>query len=140
MVDPNFTFYGVRKPLQQGQHMATITSFDTKEKISSKGNKYLTLAARVKIEGETHFLNLSLDPNEEGKATNKLIKQLAAKEGKTETELIELCSVPSEFFTFAIGKQIVVEVNEQGYLDVSSELEPKKEKLDENVNPNDIPF
>ena len=139
-IPQNFAFYGVRKTLPQGDYEGTVKSFSFQEKISKAGKPYVTLSAKVDIAGQLYFVNLSLDPNEKGKALNKFIMQLVPQTGKTEKELIEMCVVPQDFFNVAMEKKIHLISTEKGYLDVWSDEMPADVKNTEVVNPADIPF
>lgn len=147
-VPKSFTFYGVRKPLPPGEvYTAVIKTFTFQERISKvKNNPYTTLTARVDINGQLQFLNLSLDPTEKDKSLYKLIEQVSIQTGKSVDELIELCADPSAFFDLLVGKTVKVKVNERGYLDVYNgsgvpEVEVEQEKTDVNkIDPADIPF
>lgn len=135
-VPSNFTFFGKTKPLPVGDYQGKIISFDFKDMVSKKSNKpYVALSAKVEVNGETRYVNLSLDPAEKGKATHNLILQMAEQTGKTEAELVEMCSVPQDFFNLAIGKTIKLTSTPKGYLDVWS-----REEVEQTVNPKDIPF
>ena len=143
-MDNNFSFYGMRKSLPEGDYVGKIISFHTQDKVSKAGNNYKTLFAKIEIQSETYILNLSLNPREEGKSTNMLIKQLAEKEGKTADDIIELCNNPQDFFGWAQGKELKVSFNEKGYMDVyddALDITPTKQaEKGEFVNPDDIPF
>lgn len=141
-VPSTFSFFGMRKPLPQGDYEGKIVDFTFKEMVAkSSGKPYTAFSAKVEIAGETHFVNLSLDPTEVGKSTNSLIKQLAVQTGKTEKELIELCQNPVDFFNLAKDKVVHLISTEKGYLDVWSPDAPTK-TVDQSqvINPSDIPF
>lgn len=133
-IPKNFTFFGQQKTLPQGQYDGMIIDFSFKEKTSKAGNPYITLSAKVEIQGQNYFVNLSLDPAEKGKATHSLILQLIKQTGKTEKELIDLCATPADFFNLAKGKPVRLVSTEKGYIDIWSE---EKEQA---VDPKDIPF
>jgi len=137
-IPQNFAFYGERKKLPQGDYEGKIIGFEFREKLSKAGKPYTTLSAKVEIAGQKYFVNLSLDPAEQGKATNNLIKQLALQTGKTEKELIEMCQNPVDFLNFASDKVIQLVSTEKGYLDVwSPDAPPTKNEV---INPESIPF
>ena len=137
-IPQNFSFYGVRKTLPQGDYEGVIKGFSFQEKTSKAGKPYVTLSAKVEITGQVYFVNLSLDPNEKGKALNKLIMQLSTQTGKTEKELIELCVVPQDFFNIALDKKVQLVSTEKGYLDVWADTQETTKN--EVINPSDIPF
>lgn len=132
-IPSNFTFFGNIKPLPVGDYQGKIISFDFKEIISKKSNKpYVALSAKVEIAGETRFVNLSLNPSEKGKSTNNLILQISKQIGKTEKEIVDMCSTPQDFFNLLIGRTMKFVSTPKGYIDVWSEDT-------QTVNPNDIP-
>ena len=140
-VPSTFSFFGMRKTLPQGDYEGKIVDFIFKEMVSKAGKPYTSFSAKVEIAGETHFVNLSLDPTEVGKSTNSLIKQLAVQTGKTEKELIELCQNPVDFFNLAKDKVVHLISTEKGYLDVwSPDAPPKTVDQSQVINPSDIPF
>jgi hypothetical protein len=136
-VPKNFSFYGVKKTLPQGEYEGVIAEFIFAEKTSKAGNPYTTLSVKVDVNGGIFIVNLSLDPKEKGKATNRLIMQLVDQTGKTEQEIIDMCQVPNDFFRLAEGKTIKLTSTEKGYIDVSGDDMPVSKEV---VNPNDIPF
>lgn len=140
---PNFSFYGMRKTLPEGSYSGKIVDFSFKELVAkSSGKPYTALSARVEIDGQNYFVNLSLDPSEKGKATNNLILQLALQIGKSEKELIELCAVPQDFFDCAKNKTIKLVSTSKGYLDVWNEATPAPTPTDPSqvIDPTAIPF
>ena len=141
-VPNNFTFYGVRKVLPVGEYDAKIVDFTFKELTAkSSGKPYVTLSAKVEIQGAFNYVNLSLDPKEKGKATNNLILQLMIQLNKTEQELIDLCQNPVDFFNIAKDKVVKLVSTEKGYLDVKGEaFPPTSTDPSQVINPNDIPF
>lgn len=138
-VPPNFSFYGMRKTLPEGNYTGKIIDFSFKELTAkSSGKPYTALSARVEIDGQTYFVNLSLDPGEKGKATNNLILQLALQTGKTEKELIEMCAVPQDFFNCAKDKVIKLVSTAKGYLDVWGGLAPGQIEGAVSANPSQV--
>lgn len=116
-VSADFYFFGTRKTLPQGEYKGMIVGFFTTQKTSKAGKPYHTLSMKVDIDGQEYVVNMSLNPKEEGKTTNKLIKQLALF--KPEAEILDLTNNPKEFMDFAVGKPVKLVVdNDKGYFDV----------------------
>lgn len=142
-IPSNFSFYGVRRTLPAGLYSGKIIDFSFQEKTSKAGKPYVTLSAKAEIEGQTYFVNLSLDPQEVGKSTNNLIKQLAQQLSKSELELVELCSNPVDFFNIALNKTVMFEATEKGYIDVMGKQDAPVALTgtsNQVIDPNDIPF
>lgn len=140
-VSADFSFFGTRKILPQGEYKGMIVGFFTTQKTSKAGKPYHTLSMKVDIEGQEYVVSMSLNPKEEGKTTNKLIKQLTLF--KPEAEILDLTVNPKDFMDFAVGKPVKLVVdNDKGYFDVfpaSTAPIALGSPAPQDVDPNSVP-